>query len=511
MSRQTLRRHAARRFLKVGISAAILSTVVLACIHHDKTLCSIPTAPGCASSRLFKGQIAAAFVTKTAGVLAVAADTDGSRLGALSDSARNSLVGAVFATRAGSSMTVYVDSSGLPKRAVAGGVVFLFANYTSTTVDVATVTSDGQVTVYRNSSLGSSAARVFEVIRTQKGQRASSARVGASRSLEADVLYTSPPTLSTVLKTAGFAIEGAGCVISGLALPATLGASEVLAAAACGSLLANVLHELKAADDLALEDSENGFGAIAAAVQCLTEGGVDCAVLLADALINSAEQANAIIEAVKGAIPNAEMALIRVAFVIVSPASVTLQPGDPATGLTAQPEDATGQHVLTGRTIAWSVSGALNVVALSGTSGPGVTVTPLRPGSVTIAASSEGIVGTATITVAQGAAGRWVGSLTWVCYTPPQQLGMEWDITQQGNSLSVEYTISDPTNVVPPFSNSIQGTIDASQIQLVASSQGSSFMMIGTLSGNTISATASWSPPPGQGGCNDGVIALTRQ
>ncbi len=87
------------------------------------------------------------------------------------------------------------------------------------------------------------------------------------------------------------------------------------------------------------------------------------------------------------------VALVPVATVTVSPASVSLNPGQ-STTLAAQLKDA-GGTVLTGRTVTWSSSStATATVTQSG------VVTAVAVGTTTITASSEGKTGTATVTVA---------------------------------------------------------------------------------------------------------------
>lgn len=84
---------------------------------------------------------------------------------------------------------------------------------------------------------------------------------------------------------------------------------------------------------------------------------------------------------------------VPVASVTVSPPSLTVSPGQAAT-LTATVADASG-GTLTGRAVAWTSSNT----SVATVSAAGV-VTAIAPGSATITATSEGMSGTAVVTVA---------------------------------------------------------------------------------------------------------------
>jgi len=84
-----------------------------------------------------------------------------------------------------------------------------------------------------------------------------------------------------------------------------------------------------------------------------------------------------------------------VASVVVTPSSATI-PANGTVQLTATPKDANG-NALSGRTVTWG-SSAPSIAAVNGSG----FVVGLATGTATIRATSEGVVGTATVTVTSG-------------------------------------------------------------------------------------------------------------
>jgi uncharacterized protein YjdB len=122
-----------------------------------------------------------------------------------------------------------------------------------------------------------------------------------------------------------------------------------------------------------------------------------------------------------------------VASVSVSPSTLTVGVGQ--TGqLTATPRDAAG-NALTGRVVTWS-SSALGLATVSA----GGVVTGVALGSVTITATSEGVQGTATVTVTTVVVPNLAFMSAWSGGTPSD--GGKWTETDSPNSVSVVSTAS---------------------------------------------------------------------
>src|SRR5438445_8313457 len=109
---------------------------------------------------------------------------------------------------------------------------------------------------------------------------------------------------------------------------------------------------------------------------------------------------------------------LRVASINVSPAAASVPVGR-AMQLIATPRDSTGAP-LTGRALTW-LSSNLNVAAVDG----GGLVTGQAPGAATIAAVSEGVTGTATLTVTNIP----VASVTVTPVTASISPGQMWQLT----------------------------------------------------------------------------------
>jgi uncharacterized protein YjdB len=119
------------------------------------------------------------------------------------------------------------------------------------------------------------------------------------------------------------------------------------------------------------------------------------ATVNASGLVTALAAGSAIITATaegKNSVATINVASVPVASVAVAPGSNSLVVGQ-TTQLSAEPRDASGK-ALVGRLVAWSTSAA----AVASVSSSGL-VTAIGPGTATITATSEGVAGTATITV----------------------------------------------------------------------------------------------------------------
>lgn len=227
---------------------------------------------------LFRGSVAAS-LTDNPAVPAIALHEDGSRMAVLAGEGPAGVGGAVFTAPGGQSVAVHLGATGLPVRAVAGEVVFLFDNYTRTTVDVAAVHANGALHVARGLPFDSAAfAAGAQALAVNAAVSAADAR------------------LSDYLRWAGLSLNAAGCVLTAATLPATFGASQVLSAALCGATLASIMAEVRAQDESDLLRSANAVGSLSDAVGCTRRDVAACISLQLDAFSTVAEQVEALLD-----------------------------------------------------------------------------------------------------------------------------------------------------------------------------------------------------------------------
>jgi len=82
----------------------------------------------------------------------VAIHESGSGIAVLFDETQNKLQGAVYFSEKGDEFTVLVGEDGLPTQAFANGYVLLYENYTDHSVDIAIISPEGEIEVFRNIS-----------------------------------------------------------------------------------------------------------------------------------------------------------------------------------------------------------------------------------------------------------------------------------------------------------------------------------------------------------------------
>lgn len=80
----------------------------------------------------------------------IIADSDGSTLSAIRDTASNKIIGCVYRDPQNVTTSIWSNDSALPEKAVIGNYEFFFANYTDTSVDVVVTDSAGDLGIATN-------------------------------------------------------------------------------------------------------------------------------------------------------------------------------------------------------------------------------------------------------------------------------------------------------------------------------------------------------------------------
>jgi hypothetical protein len=172
--------------------------------------------------------------------------------------------GAMFETQEGLQIFIYAPADGLPDRIQIGNHIFLFSNYTETTVDIAEVDPDGDVTIRRAVEIDPSA--LAELRALNSGLEFAPMSSGGAESMQ----FVNWDAVKRDLPWAGVAVGTAFCgVATALVKPVGL---------ACAGALIAVVRELRDADDVALEASAVAVGAIS----CGTGSYAECLPLLID-------------------------------------------------------------------------------------------------------------------------------------------------------------------------------------------------------------------------------------
>ena len=323
--------------------------------------------------RLYRG--VAATLTRDPRVPAVAADTDGSRLALLAGPDP----GAVLTLPDGRGLTAYTSADGLPERALIELTAFVFANYTATTVDVAWVNPnlDGSVEVRIGVALPKT---VVGLVAERMSSPASSASATDAE-----------PTLADQMEAASRIITIASCAA---------GATDFAPAlpACANPILLALKNVAKAGGGDALTRSADALNSVLAASECKDGNASSCLDLLTGAIKNVAEQTEIFLNQRAEKLEKARRELEPVAFVVVSPPSVTLTVGQSAQ-LFASAQTADGYRLSPGRPVLWGFTPP-GVVSLSEPMGPFVSVHAVAAGGpVTVTALIGGQRGSATVTV----------------------------------------------------------------------------------------------------------------
>jgi hypothetical protein len=242
---------------------------------------------------LFKGAIAAE-VTGRPEMPFLAGSPDGSLLTTFASSDGAHLSGASLRLPTGATVSVLFDEQGRPARAMIGSAVFVFGNYSGSTVDVAAIAPDGSITIARGIPVPQRPAGA-----TLPGTLAGTAV--ASRSPAPIVVALALPSVADLqswLAAASWGVSAAGCVIGTMSLPASFGVTTVLVATTCSNALAQLLAHALGQDSPELQASAQAFGSIAAAIGCIgAPSWTSCRELLLDAIKNNWEFEKSVLDA----------------------------------------------------------------------------------------------------------------------------------------------------------------------------------------------------------------------
>ena len=138
-------------------------------------------------------------------------------------------------------LAVSVGANGLPLLAMTNGNIIYYRNWTSNTVDIAIVSSEGIYTIYRNLDVDP------ELI--------SDLYKNTSRSAQSLVKFSNEVQLSSALKEGSQIINAVGCGIAVGSAIASSGITIPVVVMACGSTILRVASELAEEDNELLEET----------------------------------------------------------------------------------------------------------------------------------------------------------------------------------------------------------------------------------------------------------------
>lgn len=186
------------------------------------------------------------------------------------------VTGAVWFSPDGDSFVVQNGKDGLPEKIITGNFMIILSNYTSNTVDVAVVSSTGEIELVKNTPVNPDELLELRSLHSQATNADGSVKLA---SLASPILSNSK-SLSRTLRLASFTISVAGCVVAGIFSTAlTFGAALAVLAIPCGSAIVSGVQLLtEKEDDVALSSTSKALGAIA----CATGGADDCVALILD-------------------------------------------------------------------------------------------------------------------------------------------------------------------------------------------------------------------------------------
>jgi BACON domain-containing protein len=444
--------------------SGLLLLLAVGCGGSDTSQSSVtgPTPVSPSTSTLFRGEMAARATTHSQ-IPVVALDTKGSALGVINGGS-SGRGGAVLIQPTGN-IAVFAGANGLPAQLVVGNVVFLFANYTSSTVDIAAI-ANGTVTIARNVKSAGGPSTLFTGSRTLNGLRPEGTAA------------TSALQTASILLNAGVCTLAVAEVTSGVGL-AGLAVQWPLVASACSSTLVTALQNLGALDDDLLSaglDNAGNVQTLAAAAKGCTPG------------LNAAALIDCLATAVDSYLLTTNTALAT-----STVAQAQQQLGTAACSYSVSPNTATVDASAGASTVrlsasssacAWNATSNASWITVSPSSGTGsASVAVSHSTNSGSARTGTATVGGQAITVNQAAAnvsltGKWAGSWTWTRST------IDGCSARDGGAFSMSATQS---------GNSLSGTLTAAGVQSYESDSctliGTSTVsgrMSGTVSGTTV-------------------------
>ncbi|HJR91174.1 MAG TPA: RCC1 domain-containing protein, partial [Acidimicrobiia bacterium] len=232
---------------------------------------------------LFKGQVAAGW-TGDSEVIALALHTDGSRLAVIAGPGPTGVDGAVLTLPDGKTITVAIDSVGLPTQAVFDDVIVLFRNYTATTVDLGIIQPNDEIRIVRGVPFDRSGLSSPSLLRSPSP---AAGALGADRDPRSSLVLSIEflDGLRGVLQFGADAIEIASCAAGAVAALGSAGAAIPLAIIGCQSVIVSVLNEISPGDEDVEELLESGSSL--AGIPSIVRGGLSC--LRSGGLLTGAE------------------------------------------------------------------------------------------------------------------------------------------------------------------------------------------------------------------------------
>lgn len=234
--------------------------------------------------------IAARLIEEPGSLMSVATDEDGFSLIATREGGTSQQIedikNVVAADKDGNTVVINIGDNGLPERAYVDDFVVVFDNYTNTTVDIAMIDPNGEISIVRNieSTLAAD--------------------------LNAGFGKTGANSVGTVMRWVGLTARGVTCGVSAAAAVGSGGLATPVAFAVCGSLVVSVASELGAFEDNeALQQTADFIGWAGGAVGCLTLSINDCYALIIDLSSTALGEAFTEIERLSDEVAVAEGAL----------------------------------------------------------------------------------------------------------------------------------------------------------------------------------------------------------
>lgn len=220
-----------------------------------------PTQP---EAKLFHGWAVSANDTGDPDVLVAAVHQSGLKLAVLGTATTGGLgfneVGAVSLQSDMGDAVVWLDAAGLPSRARMDGFTVLYANWTTSTVDIATIASDGTIRLVRGIQLPPSVVAGMAALR-------------AARQASADAGPSGAGTLrwptSQIIKWGGVALSAAGCGLSIGGALASGGLAVPVALMACTGTGIKVWAAVTNNDDPAIGGSALAISGVAGVAGCV--------------------------------------------------------------------------------------------------------------------------------------------------------------------------------------------------------------------------------------------------
>jgi hypothetical protein len=213
----------------------------------------------------------AAIERPSATIEGIAVHETGEMVAVFRDVSEGRIASALYRSATGKTFTTFLGPDRLPRTAVSEGFVFVYENWTPTSVDIAIIDPGGSITIERNVAVD--ASEFFVLASSDEGWYAAPYVDGGA------IL-----SLGDVLRVGALTLKAAGC---GAAIIKTVGVASPCLKLVLGSILAT-----SAIDDERIRLSVKGFSWAAGTLGCVFEWDVlECVTLATDIAATSVEQA----------------------------------------------------------------------------------------------------------------------------------------------------------------------------------------------------------------------------